>query len=170
MSSSEPTGAGKSNFVDFFRLLRALADESFQSFVNEQGGGDGLLFLGPKKTPKISAHLAFGKNVYEFVLKPTASGTLQLKEEKVKYTGGGGFQYLSAGAMESALQEAKGRHKPLGGERPAFPTTSIRRCQTGRFTIFTTPARCRPCVVINRYETGSDSVTMRPTLRRSWQI
>ena len=71
-------GSGKSNFVDFFRLLRALADESFQSFVNEQGGGDGLLYLGPKKRPRITAHLEFGLNVYEFTLEPTASGTLQV--------------------------------------------------------------------------------------------
>ncbi len=25
-------GAGKSNFVDFFRMLRAMADESFQAY------------------------------------------------------------------------------------------------------------------------------------------
>ena len=30
-------GAGKSNFVDFFRMLQALAEEGFQKFVNEQG-------------------------------------------------------------------------------------------------------------------------------------
>jgi predicted ATPase len=100
-------GAGKSNFVDFFRLLRALADESFQSFVNEQGGGDGLLFLGPKRTPKISAHLEFGLNVYEFVLEPTASGTLQVKQEQVEYTGGGSPDYLSFGSLESALKKRK---------------------------------------------------------------
>src|SRR4051794_6781115 len=65
-------GAGKSNFVDFFRMLRALADEAFQRFVNDQGGGDGLLFLGPKKTQQISGHLEFGQNIYEFELTPTA--------------------------------------------------------------------------------------------------
>ena len=56
-------GSGKSNFVDFFRLLRALADESFQSFVNEQGGGDGLLYLGPKKTPRYSVGELWQKNI-----------------------------------------------------------------------------------------------------------
>jgi predicted ATPase len=54
-------GAGKSNFVDFFRMLRALADEAFQKFVNENGGGDGFLFLGPRLTPRISARLEFGQ-------------------------------------------------------------------------------------------------------------
>ncbi|HTN04757.1 MAG TPA: AAA family ATPase [Planctomycetaceae bacterium] len=100
-------GAGKSNFVDFFRLLRALADEAFQSYVNEQGGGDGLLFLGPKVTPKMSAHLEFGMNQYEFDLAPTASGTLQIQQERVKCTGDGSFEDLSYGAMESSLKRQR---------------------------------------------------------------
>ena len=113
-------GSGKSNFVDFFRLIRALADESFQSFVNEQGGGDGLLFLGPKKTPRITAHLEFGLNVYEFILEPTASGTLQVKQEQVKSTAGGSFEYLSFGAMESTLKNRKDdRSRWTGG--PGIP-------------------------------------------------
>ena len=49
-------GAGKSNFVDFFRMLRALAEEGFQKFVNEHGGGDGFFFLGPKVTPQYWKH------------------------------------------------------------------------------------------------------------------
>lgn len=100
-------GSGKSNFVDFFRMLRALADESFQSFVNEQGGGDGLFFLGPKKTPRITAQLEFGLNVYDFTLEPTASGAVQVKQERVKFTGGGGFATLSSGSMESQLKSSK---------------------------------------------------------------
>ena len=65
-------GAGKSNFVDFFRMLRTFADESFQQFVNDSGGGDGFLFLGPKVTSEISSRIEFGSNAYEFDLKPTA--------------------------------------------------------------------------------------------------
>ena len=100
-------GAGKSNFVDFFRMLRALADESFQIFVNEQGGGDGLLFLGPKQTPQISAHLEFGKNLYEFELTPTASGSLQVASERVKYEAGQSFKTITSGSMESMLKSRK---------------------------------------------------------------
>jgi predicted ATPase len=43
-------GAGKSNFIDFFRLLRAMADEDLQGYVLKHGGADGFLFLGPKYT------------------------------------------------------------------------------------------------------------------------
>src|SRR5262245_39716045 len=82
-------GAGKSNFVDFFRMLRTFADESFQQHVISCGGGDGFLFLGPKVTAKIAARLDFGLNAYQFELKPTAQGSLQLSQETVEYNGHG---------------------------------------------------------------------------------
>src|SRR3989304_3500965 len=71
-------GAGKSNFVDFFRLLRAMADERLQKFVLEQGGGDGFFFMGTKYTLRISAHLQFGEHIYEFELAPTSGGDLMI--------------------------------------------------------------------------------------------
>jgi len=61
-------GAGKSNFVDFFRLLRAMANEFLQKFVTERGGPDGFFFMGPKYTQRISACLQFGRYVYTFDL------------------------------------------------------------------------------------------------------
>ena len=98
-------GAGKSNFVDFFRMLRALADEAFQQYVNDAGGGDGFFFLGPKKTSQITARLDFGPNAYEFTLKPTAKGSLQIAEEHAKYASSS--RSLSFGSMESALKKNK---------------------------------------------------------------
>ncbi|TWU44938.1 hypothetical protein Q31b_01090 [Novipirellula aureliae] len=98
-------GAGKSNFVDFFRMLRAIAEGAFQQFVNEHGGGDGFLFLGPKKTGEISARLDFGGNWYRFSLKPTADGSLQLTGEQVGH--GSVSAILSAGTRESALSKSK---------------------------------------------------------------
>lgn len=103
-------GAGKSNFVDFFRMLRAFAGESFQQFVNDQGGGDQLLFMGPKVTKSITASLEFGVNIYGFELTPTAAGTLQVSQEVVKFTGGAGkgdFETLSFGTMEPALKQSR---------------------------------------------------------------
>jgi len=103
-------GAGKSNFVDFFRMLRELADEAFQKFVNTQGGGDGLFFLGPKHTRQICAHLEFGENVYEFDLEPTAGGGIQVAAERVQFTGGrreGPLSTIGSGRLESTLKERK---------------------------------------------------------------
>lgn len=98
-------GAGKSNFVDYFRMLRSFADEGFQQFVNEAGGGDGFLFLGPKVTPEITSKIVFGRNSYQFALKPTASGSLQIADEMVYY--GTTANGIGTGGGESGLKVHK---------------------------------------------------------------
>ena len=86
-------GSGKSNFVDFFRLLRAIFEDGLQHFVQRQGGGDGFFFLGPKYTRMISALLQFTEGVYEFDLEPTADGKLLISEQRGQYTGDKGVGY-----------------------------------------------------------------------------
>jgi predicted ATPase len=81
-------GAGKSNLVDFFRMLRAMADGGLRSFITDGGGGDGFLFNGPKETPRLEAHLLFGANEYRFALTPTAGGDLSFAEEATRWPGG----------------------------------------------------------------------------------
>ncbi|TFG49662.1 MAG: hypothetical protein E4H40_02595, partial [Candidatus Brocadiia bacterium] len=103
-------GAGKSNFVDFFRMLRAMAEEGLQSFVTSQSSADGFFFQGPKVTPQISAKLEFGKNTYEFALKPTASDKLMIDYEFVYFIpdkGGRHGEAVSNGVLESALKAKK---------------------------------------------------------------
>jgi predicted ATPase len=110
-------GAGKSNFVDFFRMLRALADEAFQKFVNEQGGGDGLFFLGPKYTSEIFASMEFGQYGYEFELRPTAASKIQISTELVRFTGlypKGTLHPIGAGAWESNLMSQKNDQAMVG--------------------------------------------------------
>ena len=103
-------GAGKSNFVDFFRMLRALADEGLQSFINTYGGGDGFFHFGPQFTRQIFARLEFGQNVYEFELSPTAGNSIQIAAERVQYTGGlghGTLKPIGSGSLESNLKGLK---------------------------------------------------------------
>jgi predicted ATPase len=69
-------GAGKSNFIDFFRTVRALALDGLQHFVNESGGADGFFFEGPKTTRTIEAELRFGLNGFRFKLAPAADGLM----------------------------------------------------------------------------------------------
>lgn len=45
-------GAGKSNFIGFFRLLSELVEERFQLTVSKDGGANAFLYMGPKITPK----------------------------------------------------------------------------------------------------------------------
>lgn len=99
-------GSGKSNFVDFFRLLRNMADETLQRFCNERGA-DGMFFLGPHHTRSITARLEFGQNIYEFELTPTTSG-LQISDERIQYLGGqhrGTMMSIGQGNGESRLKD-----------------------------------------------------------------
>ena len=43
-------GAGKSNFVSFFRLLHELIEQRLQIHVATDGGANASLFLGPRGT------------------------------------------------------------------------------------------------------------------------
>jgi len=97
-------GAGKSNFVDYFRMLRAMADEAFQEFVLQAGGGDGFLYLGPKVTRQITSRVEFGLNWFEQVLQPTASGSLLIASEATGYMGSSNAY---SGRQESVLKSIK---------------------------------------------------------------
>src|SRR3990167_4188848 len=73
-------GAGKSNFVAFFHLLRELIDQRLQLAVATEGGADVYLYLGPRVTHQVVAKLYFGANGYEFILVPTADNRLVFAE------------------------------------------------------------------------------------------
>lgn len=98
-------GAGKSNFIDFFRLLRAMAEGGLQRFVRENGGADGFCFDGPKVTPSISAHLNYGDVEYRFSLEPLVSGEMAVSGEGADWAGGGLRANLIPIALESHLFE-----------------------------------------------------------------
>ena len=111
-------GAGKSNFVDFFRMLRAMADEGLANFVRQAGGADAFFFQGPKRTSQISARLEFGANVYEFDLKPTAGDEMMVADERGQYTGGFGLDTLGSvggGGAESKLKKKGKRARVVQG-------------------------------------------------------
>ncbi len=87
-------GTGKSNFIDFFRLLRAmmelplpgLANASLQSYIAEGGGSDAFLFNGPKVTPQIEVETMFGQNGYRFKLAHTTEELFIINEEARYYS------------------------------------------------------------------------------------
>lgn len=79
-------GAGKSNFISFFRLVNDMIKERLAFFVNMAGGADRLLFNGPKVTTAIKANMYFAGNGYEFTLAPTEDNRLIFLEEKSYFT------------------------------------------------------------------------------------
>lgn len=102
-------GAGKSNFVSFFSLLRALVRQELQLTVAKRGGADAHLFLGPKITGEISARIFFGRNGYEFVLVPTADHRLIYSKESVYFRGDhrDTREDFGSGHAEAVLREHK---------------------------------------------------------------
>jgi len=77
-------GAGKSNFVDFFRMISAMMkQDGLKEFI--AGNCDAYLYGGAKQTQKISVELFFGQNGYDFELAPTEDGFFLINNEQRHY-------------------------------------------------------------------------------------
>jgi len=118
-------GAGKSNFVSFFDLLRQLVNQKLQPTINTTGGADAYLYLGPKITKQISAKFRFGTNGYEFVLVPTVDNRLIFAEETAVFFGGHFTKEyrdsLGSGHAEALLRDRKDDRGSSGAQHgPAF--------------------------------------------------
>ncbi|MDJ1471682.1 AAA family ATPase [Xanthocytophaga flava] len=84
-------GAGKSNFIGFFKLLNQLYLQGLQSYVSQNGGADNLLYFGRKRSPFLSGSVVFHNdkqeltNKYNFTLKSDTKNSLFLEQEKSGY-------------------------------------------------------------------------------------
>jgi len=103
-------GAGKSNFVEFFRLLRELVEQRLQVAIATAGGPDACLYLGQRITRRLVAKLHFPSAGYEFTLAPTADDRLVFDAElAVIYRGGEAFtRPLGSGHFEARVKDRKG--------------------------------------------------------------
>lgn len=102
-------GAGKSNFVEFFRILRELIEQRLQLAVAKAGGADACLYMGSKVTDRLAAKLFFGANGYEFALVPTADNRLVFADESTMFEGFFGVtrRSLGKGHVEAKLRDHK---------------------------------------------------------------
>ncbi|MDY0288311.1 MAG: AAA family ATPase [Sphaerochaeta sp.] len=106
-------GAGKSNFIQIFRMLMAMTQKNLSKFILERGGADNFLFNGPKVTAKIDMEFDFaslsenakGTNSYRFELTPTADEKFLVSEER-KYFNTAWRSYGSA-SEESRLYDER---------------------------------------------------------------
>lgn len=74
-------GSGKSNFISFFRMLRAFMNGSLSAFVEKSGGMNDVLFLGRKITPNMSFEMYFGERAYRFSLSATDKDDCMVESE-----------------------------------------------------------------------------------------
>lgn len=78
-------GAGKSNFIEVFRLLNEIINQNLQLFVGRSGGADRLLHFGSKTTEKIILDLTFENNAYNCQLVQTSGDALIFGAENISY-------------------------------------------------------------------------------------
>lgn len=101
-------GAGKSNFIGFFRLISKILDQQLQSAVGTAGGPDALLHFGRKKTEELGAELYFGNNGYKFKLRPTQDNRMMFASECLWWNMHGDWRPQS-GHFESYVEDQKKR-------------------------------------------------------------
>lgn len=80
-------GAGKSNFINLFRLLNEIYEQRLQLYVQKQGGPDAILHFGRKITESIKIHFEFARNGYAFELVPTNDNRVVFENERIIFHG-----------------------------------------------------------------------------------
>ncbi|MVA24452.1 AAA family ATPase [Agrobacterium vitis] len=128
-------GAGKSNFVGFFRLINRILDEQLQTTVGVAGGPDAILHFGRKKTADLQAELYFGNNGYRFTLQPTQDNRMMFLREALWWN-------------------MKGEHRPASGH---FETVYKERKTFGTIWEYVVPAM-RSWRVYHFHDTSSSAV------------
>lgn len=101
-------GAGKSNFIGFFKLIGRILDKQLQAYVGDAGGPDAVLHFGRKKTELLNAELYFGNNGYRFKLKATQDNRMMFAHEALWWNMKGEWDAAS-GHFETEFKD-KGSH------------------------------------------------------------
>lgn len=117
-------GAGKSNFISFFKMLSYMvgSENGLQDFVVKYGGANSILHDGAQVTEKIEALLTIksrtGENNYLMRLSHAAPDTLVFIEERYrfsnkKFDSKATWSYLESGRRNSALLGEKAQNKTV---------------------------------------------------------
>lgn len=101
-------GAGKSNFVSFFRMLGEMVESRLQVWTRNQGSADRIVSFGVKETKELEAFIEFGLNGYKFVLTPSVEGSFSFSSEQLFFNGpyyGKKWDRLGSGHEEARLKK-----------------------------------------------------------------
>lgn len=117
-------GAGKSNLIDFFRLLREIIDGKLNEYIRDGGGISDFLFNGRKMTSEMKFTMHFGPCGYRFIIKPGPSETCSLIREARYYPGyyGGRWWELNDSPDGSSMlvKEAKSNSRDSEYSIPVY--------------------------------------------------
>jgi predicted ATPase len=99
-------GAGKSNFISFFKFLNKLYNKELQLYTAQNGRAENFLFFGRKYSEDLEGCITFNndyENEYKFRLIPDHAGNFIFAEEWSN-TKDGFLQINKAGNVESELK------------------------------------------------------------------
>jgi len=118
-------GAGKSNFISFFRLIATLLDHRLQFLVGKAGGPDALLHFGRKQSEALKGEFYFGNNGYKFALEATNDNRMMFQREALWWNMNGDNS-VGSGHFESLAEKHNSRIK-------AFTLPIMRRWRVYHF-------------------------------------
>lgn len=79
-------GAGKSNLISFFKLLKNIYQGHLQSYIASEGSSEDFLYFGSKVSEYISGRLEFNEiNGYSIKLIPNSDNKLYIEYENIQY-------------------------------------------------------------------------------------
>ncbi|QIK59684.1 AAA family ATPase [Dysgonomonas sp. HDW5A] len=83
-------GAGKSNFISFFKFLKAIYDRNLQIHVAEEGSSEDILHFGSKVSEYVWGWIEFDSvtpttNAYSFRLKPDSDSDFYFDREAIAF-------------------------------------------------------------------------------------
>lgn len=146
-------GAGKSNFVSFFKMLNEMMGGRLQQYVGTSGRGQSILHYGPKVTPQLEGRLEFeadnGTDWYAARLFHAAGDTLVFAEETLTFhqTGYANPKVvpLGAGHQETRIGEEANK----GEQTARVIRRLLNQCRVYHFHDTSPSARVRQYCYIN---------------------
>ncbi len=107
-------GAGKSNFINFFKLIYNIYTQNLQNYIAEEAGAENILYNGLKQSESLLGRVEFDNtNAYSFTLKPNQQGNLFFENDITRFHHGFGKTgwdevSLGNGYLESKLKNENG--------------------------------------------------------------
>ena len=160
-------GAGKSNFISFFKMLNEMMAGRLQQYIGISGYAQSLLHFGPKVTSQIEAKLEFDVKtevlIYSMRLFHAAGDTLIFAEEAFIWGGSQKPSSLGAGHQETKINESA----EVGRETTQVLKFLLNQCRVYHFHDTSATARVRQsCYVGDNDYLKSDAGNLAALLLR----
>ena len=160
-------GAGKSNFIAFFRLVRNLIGENLNRFIKKSGGLGDLLFNGRKITEELEFEIIFGERGFRFEIDPTFDDRYILREHRYYEPGRSGWWPLPIviDGESSLVKEARGNTRDSRYSKPVYDAIASWKIYHFHDTSDTASMRHKEIIQDNEY-LRFDAANIAPFLLR----